>query len=66
MFQFIRDELKVTDKNRQNLFHGNDTQISVNDLWKSWITSEGKIDVRECYIHRSLSKMFRQECGLIF
>ncbi|XP_031565997.1 stromal interaction molecule 1-like isoform X2 [Actinia tenebrosa] len=38
--EFIRDELKVTDKNSRNLFHGNDTQISVSDLWNSWIASE--------------------------
>ena len=48
LFQFIRDELKATDKNSSNLF-GNDTQISVSDLWNSWIASEGNIHLLQSW-----------------
>ncbi|XP_041360091.1 stromal interaction molecule homolog isoform X2 [Gigantopelta aegis] len=35
--EFLRDELQYTDGfERQRTFHGNDKQISVIDLWKTW------------------------------
>lgn len=38
----MRDELKVTDTDRHSHFHGDDDLISVDELWKSWVQSEGK------------------------
>ncbi|XP_048589395.1 stromal interaction molecule 1 isoform X2 [Nematostella vectensis] len=36
----MRDELHLSDQNRHNHFHGNDSLITVEDLWKSWVSSE--------------------------
>ncbi|CAD5120416.1 DgyrCDS8984 [Dimorphilus gyrociliatus] len=39
--EFIRDELKYEDGfHRHNNFHNNDAQISVEELWKSWTSSD--------------------------
>ena len=38
----MRDELEVTDKERHSHFHGNDDLISVEEMWQSWVQSEGK------------------------
>ena len=44
--QFIRDELKYEDGfDRHSNFHGNDDLISIDDLWKLWIQSEGTSSV---------------------
>ena len=43
ILQFMRDELEVNDEERHSHFHGNDdfTCISVEELWQSWVQSEG-------------------------
>lgn len=38
----MRVELEVTDLDRQSHFHGNDDFISVEELWESWVQSEGQ------------------------
>ena len=40
----MRDELQVTDEDRHSHFHhhGNDDLISVDELWQSWVQSEGQ------------------------
>ena len=38
----MRDELEVTDEKRHSHFHGNDDFISVEEMWQSWVQSEGK------------------------
>ncbi|XP_013407301.1 stromal interaction molecule 1-like [Lingula anatina] len=38
---FLRDELQYTDGfERHNIFHGNDKQITVDELWVQWKQSE--------------------------
>jgi len=46
----MRDELEVTDEERHSHFHGNDDLISVDELWESWIQSDGQYS----YIIRNL------------
>ena len=43
--QFMRDELKENNKERHSSLHGNDSQISVDDLWTSWKQSEGNASI---------------------
>ena len=38
----MRDELQMTDEQRHSHFHGNDDHISVDELWRSWVQSEGQ------------------------
>lgn len=41
--QFLRDELKYDDRkssDKNKKFHGNDGQISVDELWTSWTSSK--------------------------
>ncbi|XP_035714455.1 stromal interaction molecule 2 isoform X2 [Folsomia candida] len=40
--EFLREELKYEKniENRQKAFHREDTQVSVQELWESWIKSE--------------------------
>ena len=38
----MRDELQVNDEERHSHFHGNDDLISVEELWQSWVQSEGQ------------------------
>ena len=35
------DELHLDDRKRHSKFHGNDSLISVEDLWNSWKQSKG-------------------------
>lgn len=42
----MRDELQVTDEERHSHFHGNDDLISVDELWRSWIQSEGQDELQ--------------------
>ena len=37
----MQGELEVNDKERHSHFHGTDTLISVEDLWRSWKASAG-------------------------
>ena len=39
----MRDELQLTDEERHSHFHGNDDLISVEELWQSWIQSDGQL-----------------------
>ncbi|XP_057314236.1 stromal interaction molecule 1-like [Hydractinia symbiolongicarpus] len=38
--EYMRDELEETSTKRISIFHNNDNEISVDDLWKSWQKSE--------------------------
>lgn len=44
--QFMRDELQYKDgsNERLSIFHGNDKLISVEDLWRAWKKSQGKME----------------------
>jgi hypothetical protein len=42
--QFVREELEYEDNfERQARFHGNDDHITVDDLWRQWVRSEGML-----------------------
>ena len=55
--QFVREELKYEDNfDRQVRFHGNDDHITVHDLWKLWVQSEGWYSS----VYRSIDKCHKR------
>jgi len=40
--QFVRDDLKHEGGLSKRNFHSNDDFITVHDLWRLWVTSEGQ------------------------
>lgn len=47
----MRDELEVNDEERHSHFHGNDDLISVEELWQSWVQSEGDQNFQTSLLH---------------
>ena len=57
----MRDELQLTDEERHSHFHGNDDLISVEELWQSWIQSDGQLSfsISRSEIHQGTGASFK-------